>query len=85
MALVEQFGIEKLGFLTLTFADRVVEISEASRRFDNLNRRVLKVRYKRTVAVPERQKSGRLQFHCKTLREASSNICVAESQPPPSF
>jgi hypothetical protein len=62
MALVEQFGIERLGFLTLTFADHVTAIKEASRRFNNLNRRVLKGRYKRIVAVPERQKSGRLQF-----------------------
>jgi hypothetical protein len=67
LALVEQFGIERLGFLTLTFADHVVEIKEASRRFNNLNRRVLKARYKRIVAVPERQKSGRLHFHCLSV------------------
>jgi hypothetical protein len=70
LALVKQFGIEKLGFLTLTFADHVVEIREASRRFNNLNRRVLKARYKRIVAVPERQKSGRLHFHCLGVLDA---------------
>ena len=69
MALVEQFGIERLGFLTLTFADHLVEIREASRRFNNLNRRVLKARYKRIVAVPERQKSGRLHFHCLVVMD----------------
>ncbi len=70
MALVEQFGIERLGFLTLTFADHVTAIKEASRRFNNLNRRVLKGRYKRIVAVPERQKSGRLHFHCLVVLDA---------------
>jgi hypothetical protein len=64
LALVEDFGIEHLGFLTLTFADHVVDIREASRRFNNLNRRVLKARYKRLVAVPERTKIQRLHFHC---------------------
>ncbi|HEY3853543.1 MAG TPA: hypothetical protein VGO67_04025 [Verrucomicrobiae bacterium] len=70
MALVEQFGIERLGFLTLTFSDHVTAIKEASRRFNNLNRRVLKGRYKRIVAVPERQKSGRLHFHCLVVLDA---------------
>lgn len=55
IALVEQFGIERLGFLTLTFADHVVEVQEASRRSNNLNRRVLKARYKRIVASPVAQ------------------------------
>ncbi|HEX3719834.1 MAG TPA: hypothetical protein VH595_17930 [Verrucomicrobiae bacterium] len=70
MELVKRFGIERLGFLTLTFADHITEIKEASRRFNNLNRRVLKARYKRIVAVPERQKSGRLHFHCLVVLDA---------------
>jgi hypothetical protein len=63
MALARAFGIEKLGFLTLTFADLVLEIKEGNRRFNSLNTHVIKERYLRGVVVPERQKSRRLHFH----------------------
>jgi len=63
MALARQFGIERLGFFTLTFADLVLDLAEANRRFNSLNTNVLKGRYCRAVAVPERQKSGRVHFH----------------------
>lgn len=61
--LARQFGIEKLGFLTLTFADRVHDIREAQKRFHSLNTNVLRGRYSRAIGVWERQKSGRLHFH----------------------
>jgi hypothetical protein len=59
----QRFGIHRLGFLTLTFADHVLEIKEAQRRFHSLNTGVLKGRYERGIAIWERQKSGRLHFH----------------------
>jgi hypothetical protein len=62
-ALAADFGIEKLGFLTLTFADLVTDIREAQRRFNSLNSNVLKRRYRRAIGVWERQKSGRIHFH----------------------
>jgi hypothetical protein len=62
--LAQEFGIERLGFFTLTFADNVVHKPEASRRWNNLNRRVIKDRYARCVMVWERQVSGRLHAHC---------------------
>lgn len=62
-AMAKQFGIEKLGFLTLTFADKVHDIREAQRRFNSLNTNVLKARYSRAIGVWERQKSGRIHFH----------------------
>lgn len=61
------YGIERLGFLTLTFAENITDPKEASRRFNSLNTNVLKVRYADTVAVIERQKSGRLHFHCLVI------------------
>lgn len=61
--LAEKFGIEKVGFLTLTFSDHVTLMKEASRRYKSLENGVLKDRYVRGVAIPERQKSGRLHFH----------------------
>lgn len=59
----EKFGLNYLGFLTLTFADNVTNIREASRRFDNLRKCVLSVRYKSYIRVIERTKKGRIHFH----------------------
>jgi hypothetical protein len=61
--LAQVHGLERLGFLTLTFADHVTSIKEAQRRFNSLNSHVLKSRYRASIAVVERQKSGRLHFH----------------------
>jgi hypothetical protein len=61
--LAKAFGLERLGFLTLTFADLVLILKEANRRFNSLNTHVLKQRYERAIVVPERQKSGRVHFH----------------------
>jgi len=62
-SLADRYGIERLGFLTLTFADHVLDAREAGRRFDNLRRRVISDRYVEWVRVIERQKSGRVHFH----------------------
>jgi hypothetical protein len=63
LRLVSTYGIEKLGFLTLTFPDAVTP-KEASRRFNNLNRRVLSERYVHWMAVYERGgTSGLIHFH----------------------
>lgn len=63
MHMAHRWGLECLGFLTLTFADHVVEIKEAQRRFNSLATHVLNDRYRAWIAVVERQKSGRLHFH----------------------
>jgi len=70
MALVEKFGLEHVGFFTLTFADLVLDLKEANRRFNSLNTHVLKERYLRCVAVPERMKSGRVHFHLLVILRA---------------
>ena len=57
------FGIENIGFLTLTFADHVTEVKEASRRFNSLAAGVLRERYRAFIRVLERQKSGRIHYH----------------------
>lgn len=59
----QTFGLNYLGFLTLTFADNVTYIQEASRRFDILRKQVLNVRYKSYIRVIERTKKGRIHFH----------------------
>jgi hypothetical protein len=68
--LAKQFGLERLGFLTFTFADPVFKLFDANRRFNSLNTGVLKGRYLRAIKVPERQKSGRLHFHLVVVLRA---------------
>lgn len=69
-ALAAIFGIERLGFLTLTFADHVTDLGEAQRRFHSLETNVIKGRYRRAVGVWERQKSGRVHFHLLVVLDA---------------
>lgn len=61
--LCKTWGIERVGFLTLTFADHVTDPREAQRRFNSLATNVLRKRYPAFVAVLERQKSGRIHYH----------------------
>lgn len=63
MEFSKKFGLEKLGFLTLTFADHVTCYKEASKRFNSLATHVLNSRYLAFIKVMERQKSGRIHFH----------------------
>jgi hypothetical protein len=57
------FGLGRVGFLTLTFADQVLSPSEAQRRYRSLRVHVLKTRYVAFLRVFERQKSGRIHYH----------------------
>lgn len=57
------FGVENVGFLTLTFPDNVTDHKEASRRFDNLRRRFLSVYFPNWMLVKERQKRGAWHYH----------------------
>jgi hypothetical protein len=61
--LCQKFGSQRVGFLTLTFADHVTDIREASRRFHSLKSNVLRQRYPHHIRVVERQKSGRIHYH----------------------
>ena len=63
IGLAKQFGLERLGFLTLTFVENVYDIREANRRFNSLNTHVIKDRYERAIAVVERQERGAVHFH----------------------
>ena len=60
---VQKFGIENIGFLTLTFSEHITCSREASRRFNSLASNVLKLRYAEYIRVLERQKSGRIHYH----------------------
>lgn len=62
-SMCKKWGIERVGFLTLTFADHVLDAKEAQRRFNSLATNVLRKRYPAHIAVLERQKSGRIHYH----------------------
>lgn len=57
------YGLEHLGFLTLTFAEHITDPREAQKRYNSLRTGVLKKRYLDFVRVIERQKSGRIHYH----------------------
>src|SRR5215831_1770720 len=63
IALAAQYGVERLGFLTLTFADHVTCVKEAQRRFNSLSTHVLRKRYLKAIAIVERQQSRRIHYH----------------------
>jgi hypothetical protein len=58
-----KYGLENLGFLTLTFKDHVTDFKLASKRFNSLASNVLNVRYQAWLKVSERHKSGRIHYH----------------------
>lgn len=62
-SMCKTWGIERVGFLTLTFADHVTDAREAQRRFNSLASNVLRKRYPAHIAVLERQASGRIHYH----------------------
>ena len=61
--LCQQYGVERVGFLTLTFSDHVTDAREASRRYNSLSSNVLSQRYAACIRVLERQRSGRIHYH----------------------
>jgi hypothetical protein len=62
-AFIEQFGVEKIGFLTLTFADDVPDAKEANRRLNSLMTNFLGKQIPAYILIRERQKRGSWHFH----------------------
>jgi hypothetical protein len=56
-------GVERIGFLTFTFADDVRTISEAQKRFNSMNSNALNGRYAEWLGVVQRHKDNRIHFH----------------------
>jgi hypothetical protein len=69
-ALAREFGIERLGFLTLTFKENLLDLKRANRKINSLGAGVLKGRYRRWVVVPERQERGAVHFHLLVVLDA---------------
>ena len=61
----DKLGIERLGFLTLTFKGNLKDPKEAQRRWNNLNRTILRSgKFRILVKVVEVQKRGAIHYHC---------------------
>lgn len=61
--LAKTYGLGRLGFLTLTFAENILDPREAQRRFNSLATHVLRTRYSDHIRVWERTKKGRIHYH----------------------
>lgn len=61
--LAEKYGLERLGFLTLTFAQDIKDPKEAQRRFNSLTTNILRLRYSDYIRVWERTAKGRIHYH----------------------
>ena len=61
--LVFIYGIDRIGFLTLTFARHVVSYKEAQKALHSLMTGVLKQRYCEYIIVMERMNSKRIHYH----------------------
>jgi len=59
---IEKFGLEKVGFLTLTFP-KSLSLKEANRRFNSLATHFLDLHFECWVCVREFTKGGRPHFH----------------------
>ncbi len=68
--MAEIYGLEHIGFLTLTFADHVTDIREAQRRFNSFQTHVLHARYRAHISVLERSKNERIHFHLLVVLNA---------------
>lgn len=61
--MVALYGLEKVGFCTLTFAEKVTDAREAQRRLNSFLSNFGRERFKDYICVLERCKSGRIHFH----------------------
>jgi hypothetical protein len=60
---VEKWGLERVGFFTLTFSSHVSEHRIAQKAFNSLATGVLRDRYESYISVLERQRSSRIHYH----------------------
>lgn len=63
LLLVLRHGLERIGFLTLTFARQVVAYQAAQKSLHSLITGVIKPRYAEFITVMERMGSGRIHYH----------------------
>ena len=68
--MVNTYGLERIGFLTLTFKENLGDAGEAQRRLNNLNRRVIGPLFPVRICVVEPQKRGAVHYHLLVVCES---------------
>jgi hypothetical protein len=63
IGLINLYGMYRIGVLTLTFPDHVIDRKEANDRFNSLATHVLTPRYLHWLVVYHRRESGCIHFH----------------------
>ena len=61
--MIEKHGLERVGFLTLTFARQIVAFKQAQKALHSLMTGVLQPRYPEYITVMERMDSKRIHYH----------------------
>ena len=61
--LIDRIGIERMGFMTLTFKDNIRDRKLAEKRFHSFEIHILSKLGVEYIAVPERQKRGAIHYH----------------------
>lgn len=64
--LIRRVGIERVGFVTLTFPDNCADRIEAQRRFNSFATNFLREQSLEFIAVPERQEREAFHYHLAT-------------------
>lgn len=62
-SLLDQYPLEQIGFMTLTFEDNIDDIKEANRRLDSLMTNYLREKLLSYILIRERQHRGAWHFH----------------------
>ena len=63
LLLIRRHGLNRMGFLTLTFARHVVSYKDAQKALHSFMTGVLRKRYQEYITVMERMESGRIHYH----------------------
>jgi len=71
--MAEKYGLETLGFLTLTFPFHVTCMKEAQKLYNSFNTNFLKDYFQASISVKERHKNNRIHYHlvvacCQDIR-----------------
>lgn len=61
--LIDRVGIERIGFMTLTFKDNIRDRKLAEKRFHSFETHILSPLGVEYIAVPQRQKRGAIHYH----------------------
>ena len=61
--MIDRNGLEKIGFLTLTFKENITSRTIAEKRFHSFATHILRLLVAESITVPERQERGAIHYH----------------------